>query len=421
MSENNHWNEPPIDPLADTNPSLTIEPVQPQDAGGAGWRRTVGLLSLLGAAGLTIATALLLITPPDKPAGLPAVPTATSSDTIAITIMPTENIPPTAIADASIGSDAIPTISPDVAAALLSQPLVPAFSGGSLQVVRDIYNPFTIVPDRPRSEVIPYTAVRGDTIYSIAERFGLMPESIAWSNNRAYIHVLRPGDIVNVPPVDGVYVQVVGSKTIAEIAATYQITDPYVVIDSEYNNLFGVQPDTILPSGTWLFIPGGQGEPIIWNPGVVVEGGDSPRRGYVSVFAPGDPGSCGQVNNPGGGASWGFPLGSGYTFTQGFSSFHTGVDLSAPVGAPVLAANSGAVIFSGWNSWGYGNTVVLAHGPFLTLYGHLSSIYVRCGQTVTVGQTIAGVGNTGNSSGPHLHFEIRNGDTPSDPTATMGF
>jgi murein DD-endopeptidase MepM/ murein hydrolase activator NlpD len=348
--------------------------------------------------------------------------TATSGDTVAITIMPTENIPPTVVVNAGVASDAIPTISPDMAAALLNQPLVPVASDiGSLQVVRDIYNPFTIVPDRPRSEVIQYTAVRGDTIYSIAERFGLKPESIAWSNTRRYVEVLLPDDVVNIPPVDGVYVQVMGSKTIAEIAAGYQVNDPYVAIDSEYNNLFDVTPDTILPSGTWLFIPGGQGEQIVWNPGVVVEGGDSPRRGYVSMFAPGDPGSCGQVNNPGGGASWGFPLGGSYSVTQGFSAFHTGIDLSSALGTPVLAANSGAVIFSGWNSWGYGYTIVLAHGPYLTLYGHLSDIYVRCGQLVSVGQNIGGVGNSGNSSGPHLHFEIRNGDTPSDPSATMRF
>ncbi len=420
MTDNNPWNEPPIDPLADTNPSLTIQAVPANEV--AGWRRAVGFISLLGAAGLTIATALLLVAPSGEP-DVPSVPaTATQSgDITAITVMPTDSLPPTFSAPVVGVPDAPPTISPDLAAALLSQPLVPAMQVSSLQVVRNIYDPFTIVPDRPRSEVIQYTTVSGDTIYSIAERFGLKPETIAWSNTRQYIHVLRPGDVVNVPPVDGVYVQVVGSRTIAEIAASYQISDPYVVIDSDFNNLFGVSPDTVLPSGTWFFIPGGQGEQIVWNPGVVVEGGDSPRRGYVSVFAPGDPGSCGQVNNPGGGASWGFPLGGGYTFTRGFTSWHTGVDLAAPVGTPVLAANSGAVIFAGWNSWGYGYTIVLAHGPFLTLYGHLSNIYVGCGQLVTVGQTIGGVGNTGNSSGPHLHFEIRNGDTPTDPTATMGF
>lgn len=420
MSDNNHWQEPPIDPLADTNPSLTIKPVSTNEV--AGWRRAVGLISLLGAAGLTIASALLLVAPSGESPVPPAPATATpNDDTIVITVMPTDSAPPTISAPVAGVAAALPTISPDMAAALLSQPLVPAMQMSSPQVVRNIYDPFTIVPDRPRSEVIQYTAVSGDTIYSIAERFGLKPETIAWSNTRQYVHVLRPGDVVNVPPVDGVYVQVVGSKTIAEIAASYQISDPFMPIDSEYNNLFGVQPDTILPSGTWFFIPGGQGEQIVWNPGVQVEGGDSPRRGYVSAFAPGDPGSCGQINNPGGGASWGFPLGGGYTFTRGFSSWHSGVDLAAPIGTPVLAANSGAVIFSGLSTWGYGYTIVLAHGPYLTLYGHLSDIYVGCGQNVSVGQTIGAVGNTGNSSGPHLHFEIRSGDTPTDPAATMGF
>ncbi|NWG17559.1 MAG: M23 family metallopeptidase [Chloroflexi bacterium] len=350
----------------------------------------------------------------------PVIPTLPATDApVEAGATPTIAASPTAAEDPAAAL--FPTVNPDIAAALLNAPLLPADDTSSLVVVRDMYNPFTIVPDRPRNQVIQYVAVRGDTIYSIAERFGIRPESVAWSNPRSIIRVLRPGDVINVPPVDGVFHQVVGSRTVGEIIASFKVDDPYAVLDSEYNNLFGVTPDTILPSGTWIFIPGGEAEQITWNPGVQVEGGDSPRRGYVSVFAPGDPGSCGQINNPGGGASWGFPLSGGYTFMRGFTSWHTGVDLAAPVGTPVLAANSGAVIFAGWNSWGYGNTVVLAHGPYLTLYGHLSSINVGCGQLVSVGQVIGAVGNTGNSSGPHLHFEIRNGDTPTDPAATIAF
>ncbi|HEX2908943.1 MAG TPA: M23 family metallopeptidase [Phototrophicaceae bacterium] len=420
MTENNHWNEPPIDPLADTNPSLSIKPVQIQDTPLAGWRRVVGLLSLLGAAGLTVATTIILMTPSDTPVGPPpATATIATDDTVTITLMPTQEIP-TIEATVEILPGIIPTLNPELAAALLNQPLVPLHERSALVVVRNNYNPFTIVPDRPRTEVIQYTAVQGDTIYTIAERFGLKPESIAWSNSRSIIRVLRPGDVINIPPVDGVYHQVVGSRTIAEIAASFQVSDPYVVLDSEYNNLFGVMPETVLPSGTWVFIPGGQAEQITWNPGVQVESSSGARSGYVSAFAPGDPGSCGQINNPGGGASWGRPL-NGYTFMRGFTSWHTGVDLAASEGTPVYAANSGAVIFAGWNSWGYGYTVVLAHGPFLTLYGHLSQISVGCGQLVSVGQVIGGVGSTGNSSGSHLHFEIRSGNTPTDPNATIGF
>ena len=77
------------------------------------------------------------------------------------------------------------------------------------------------------------------------------------------------------------------------------------------------------------------------------------------------------------------------------------------------------MIYAGWNTWGYGNTIVLAHGPFLTLYGHLSAIGVRCGQIVSAGSIIGAVGSTGNSTGPHLHFEIWYGGKQTDPLATM--
>jgi murein DD-endopeptidase MepM/ murein hydrolase activator NlpD len=410
--------EPTIDPLADTNPSLSIRPVREGEL--AGWRRGVGFLSLLLAAGLTAATAILLMTPNRPPAPGPIVTATTDESQTVITVAPTDVIPPTnAPTVIQNQPNVIPTASNDVLANLLKSPPVAVNTGASIQVVRDTFNPFTIIPDRPRNEVIQYTAVQGDTIYTIAERFKLKPETIAWSNPRRIIEVLRPGDVINILPVDGVYHQVVGSKTIAEIATMYSIKDPYTIIDSEYNTIGGAKPDQILASGTWLVIPGGQAEQITWNPGVKVEASGA-RKGFVTQFAPGQPGSCGEVQNPGGGAGWRRPLAS-YTFIRGFSSWHSGVDLAAPIGTPVMAANSGAVIFAGWNSYGYGNTVVLAHGPFLTLYGHMSSISVGCRQYVTVGQVVGAVGSTGNSSGPHLHFEIRSGETPTDPTATMGF
>jgi murein DD-endopeptidase MepM/ murein hydrolase activator NlpD len=110
-----------------------------------------------------------------------------------------------------------------------------------------------------------------------------------------------------------------------------------------------------------------------------------------------------------------------YSVSRGYASWHTGIDLAANPGTPVKAANGGVVIFAGWNNWGYGNTIVLSHGPFTTVYGHLSSINVGCGQLVSSGQVIGGVGSSGNSSGPHLHFEIRYLDVPQNPTATIAF
>ena len=101
----------------------------------------------------------------------------------------------------------------------------------------------------------------------------------------------------------------------------------------------------------------------------------------------------------------------------GYPHFHTGIDLVAPFGSPVFAADDGLVALVGSSSSGYGNYVVIAHaGGLDTLYGHLSTALVKVGQTVTQGTVIGLEGSTGNSTGPHLHFELRIGQRPVDPT-----
>lgn len=408
------------DHLADTGP---VRAIRDRDAIPA-WRRVIGLLFLLGATGLTIGAIVLYMTPPPS-APTPDHPIVTQGAGDATTVPPPTQAPQ--VIENPNGGETInvvrviPTISPDQAAQLLGQPLEAAAPVDVLGETRDIYNPFTIIPERTRSEVEKYTIVAGDTIFSIAERYGLKPETIAWGNDRRIITSLRPGREINILPVDGVYHQVLGSQTIADIAKAYNV-DPYTIIDADYNGIFGATPETVLPSGTWLVVPGGTAEQISWNPVVERTGGDGSGGGSGAQisFSPGDPGSCGLVPNPGGGGGWIRPI-EGYEFMRGFSSWHTGVDLSAPVGTPVYAANGGVVIFAGWNSWGYGYTVVLAHGAFTTVYGHLSGINVGCRQIVSAGQVIAASGNSGNSSGPHLHFEIRYNDVPQDPTYTMSF
>ncbi|MCI0711162.1 MAG: peptidoglycan DD-metalloendopeptidase family protein [Chloroflexi bacterium] len=116
------------------------------------------------------------------------------------------------------------------------------------------------------------------------------------------------------------------------------------------------------------------------------------------------------------------PMGGDYVVQQEFGVYHAGIDLSARQGTPVLAAGSGTVIFAAWNPMGYGNTVVIAHGTTFTLYGHLNVIGVSCGQAVSTGQSIGTVGSTGWSSGPHLHFEVRDADgVPHNPRDYMDF
>ena len=102
----------------------------------------------------------------------------------------------------------------------------------------------------------------------------------------------------------------------------------------------------------------------------------------------------------------------------GTTIYHSGMDIGVDYGTPIHAADSGTVIYSGWIS-GYGNAVIIDHGNGMeTLYGHNQSLYVSEGQSVSKGEVIAGAGSTGNSTGPHCHFEVRINGSPVDP---MGY
>lgn len=106
---------------------------------------------------------------------------------------------------------------------------------------------------------------------------------------------------------------------------------------------------------------------------------------------------------------------AGGVLTQEFHPGHTGIDIAVPVGTPVKTTMDGHVIHAGWNNQGYGNLVIVENGAYRTYYAHLSSIPVAVGDEVKAGTTIGLSGNTGNSTGPHLHYEIRKNKGPIDP------
>lgn len=398
-------------PLEDTAPSLVMRRVNTRST----WRQAVGVLSLLGASLFTLATVWLMW------ADASQVPPPTLAATSEVNLLPSPTtLDPTV--DASPVNDAdLPTLAPDFLASILAQPLVTP-TGDPLEITANRFDPFTIIPDRPRNEVIQYTVKSGDTIEGIATQFNLKPESIVWANGAGIVESLPIGITLYIPPIDGVLYEHVGSKTLQEIASEYDLPDAYAIINSEYNTpLRGYFPNDVPPSGALLMLAGAQAyEVSFYDPVIVTEGGDAGATGTYVTFAPGEAGSCARVQNPGGGAFWTPPLNS-YTWIRGFSGYHTGVDLAASVGTPISASNSGRVIFSGWNSWGYGYMVALAHGPFTSIYGHMSVVYVACGQDVGAGAIIGAVGNSGNSSGPHLHFEIRYNNQPQDPTISLAF
>ncbi len=312
----------------------------------------------------------------------------------------------------------LPTPNPDMLAGLAE---LPVFALSRDPLTREL-EPFTLRPDRPRDEVLVYTVQSGDTLWSIAEKFNIKMDTLFWSNREALpdVHMLRVGLELNILPVDGVYYTANGKDTLQEIANRFAV-DPYVILDSPFNDLGDLTPEDPPEAGSKIVIPGGVDDYADWvwrPPAVEIASVGGPQID----FAPGHPGSFGPVpTGVGGDGTFRSPLPwyyVGWTFQQ----WHRGIDLMAQEGTPVYAADPGVVIFAGWNTWGYGNLIVLSHGNgWTTYYAHLSYLWVGCGTWVNAGQLIGEVGTTGRSSGPHLHFEIRQNGEPLDPQQFISF
>jgi hypothetical protein len=269
----------------------------------------------------------------------------------------------------------------------------------------------TVVPSRPRTEVIIYTVQEGDSVFGIAEKFNLKPETILWGN--MYIlgdnpHKIITGMELNILPVDGIYHKWSAGEGLNGVASAYKV-DPMDIVEWEGNNLdideVGDFSNPNIEPGTFLLVPGGHREFITWS---------APRisRSNPAVARLLGPGSCGTiVDGAVGIGSFIWPANmrrlSGYDYSP--ATNHFGIDIAGRLGDPIYASDNGVVVYSGWNNWGYGNVVVVDHGEgWQTLYAHMSVIGVGCGQSVFQGDVIGSFGSTGNSSGPHLHFEMLN-------------
>lgn len=266
----------------------------------------------------------------------------------------------------------------------------------------------TTIPQRPRVDVEKYVVQAGDTVFGIAEKFGLQPETILWGNRETLnddSHNLYPDQELNILPVDGIYHQWSAGESLQKVAEFYGV-DPQTIIEYPGNKIdvytFDINKPSIEP-GTWLIIPGGTREFVNWGPPIITRGDPAVARTY-------GPGYCGEVYDGAvGTGAFIWPTTehfvSGYDYSP--ATNHRGIDIAGSLGNPVYAIDTGVVVYSGWSNFGYGNLVVLDHGNgWQSLYAHLSSIYVSCGQSIFQGASLGAVGTTGNSSGPHLHFEI---------------
>lgn len=238
-----------------------------------------------------------------------------------------------------------------------------------------------------------YTVSSGDNISSLSKKFGLSNISTLIAvNNIDNVRLLRPGQELKIPSMDGLYHIVKSGDTIDSIGKKYGT--PVVQI-LDVNELESAH----LSVGEKLFIPGARLDST------------SLKKALGELFV--SPLSV----------SWRFTSPYGYRadpFT-GVRSFHTGIDMAAPQGTAVKATMSGTVSAVGYTNV-YGNYVIIRHeGGYQTLYAHLQSYSVKMGQKLNQGQRIGALGNTGYSTGPHLHFSVYKNGKAIDPTSVLKF
>ncbi len=268
----------------------------------------------------------------------------------------------------------------------------------------------TLLPEKPRYEITPYTVQTGDFIYGIAEKFNLEPETILWGN--LYLlgdqpHNLQPGQVLNILPTNGVLHRWSKGEGLNGVSEYYGVK-PEDIINWPGNHLdaatIGDFSNPNIENGTDLFVPNGRRGFVTWS---------APRisRSNPAVAKNLGPGYCGViVDGAVGIGTFVWPTVARYLSGYDYSpaTNHLAIDIGGSMGNAIYASDNGVVVYSGWNDHGYGNMVVIDHGGgWQTLYAHLlGDLLPACGSSVYQGDMIAYMGSTGNSSGPHLHFEM---------------
>ena len=274
----------------------------------------------------------------------------------------------------------------------------PARGGGSIRTEDGVSlasdtSPFSALREQTKpvgsDQISWYIVQEGDTLSQVAGLFDVSVNTIVWANELNSNTDIHPGETLLILPISGVQHVVEKGDTLKSIAKTYGGDIDEII---SYNNL---TDDGTLTVGETVTVPGGAVADAYVAPAVTdTKVATAPSKSVSGYFIHPVPGAV---------------------RTQGIHGYNA-VDYGAPVGTPVRAAAGGSVILSraggGWNG-GYGNYVVVDHpNGTQTLYAHLSKNAVWQGQRVVAGQVIGYVGNTGRSTGPHLHFEVRGATNP---------
>ncbi len=262
-------------------------------------------------------------------------------------------------------------------------------------------NPVTIIPTRARTEATVYTIESGDSVFGIAQFFDISPETILWANKDTMNddpHMITVGNELRIPPTNGVYYKWENGDTLESVAGKFKV-DMDAILDWTPNKIDRTNP--VIEPETYVMIPGGQREFQQWVVPTIPRG----PAGVNSTI----PGAC--DTSAGGAYGSGvfiWPTNNRHISGNEYWSGHLAIDIGAMTGDYVYAADNGVVVYAGGISGGYGNMVMIDHGNgYQTLYAHLSSINTRCGASVYQGGVIGYAGSTGNSTGAHLHFEVR--------------
>jgi LysM repeat protein len=246
------------------------------------------------------------------------------------------------------------------------------------------------VVDAPASDQISvYVVHKGDTLASVAKMYNVSPNTIKWANDIK--GAIKEGDVLTILPVSGINYVVKKGDTLASIAKKYKADATDI---ADFND---IDPSLGLKIGDTIIIPDAEPTTVVAPKKTTSTSKGTSVSNSIS--------SSGYFRNPLPGAKK----------SQGIHG-HNGIDLArVPIGTAVLSSAKGTVIlakFGGYNG-GYGNYVIVSHpNGTQTLYAHLNSISVTRGQVVSQGQKLGGMGNTGRSTGPHLHFEVRGAVNP---------